>query len=202
VRPRSDVGEGARPWGMTGGMRTAGAIEAEVDEVQAWVGRVLPGGGKGLRVLEVGCGPGVLAERLLREGVDLTAIDVSEEQVAEARDRGVPAIVSDFLAFEASPFDALLFTRSLHHIAPLEAGRTTRSTRSPQHGSGTSRRCWRAAARLRRTCRAGITGGTDVMDTATRTAGTSGRTALRLRIRSSGGESATSTSLRCTVPGC
>jgi SAM-dependent methyltransferase len=107
---------------MTGGMRTAGAIEAEVDEVQAWVGRVLPGGGKGLRVLEVGCGPGVLAERLLREGVDLTAIDVSEEQLAEARDRGVPAIVSDFLAFEASPFDALLFTRSLHHIAPLEAG--------------------------------------------------------------------------------
>jgi len=122
VRPRSDVGEGARPWGMTGRMRTAGAIEAEVDEVQAWVARVLPGGGKGLRVLEVGCGPGVLAERLLRDGVDLTAIDVSEEQVAEARDRGVPAIVSDFLAFDASPFDAVLFTRSLHHIAPLEAG--------------------------------------------------------------------------------
>ena len=116
------MGEGTRPWGMTGRMRTAGAIEAEVDEVQAWMGRVLPGGGKGLRVLEVGCGPGVLAARILREGMDLTAIDVSEEQVAEARSRGVPAIVSDFLAFEAAPFDAVLFTRSLHHIAPLEAG--------------------------------------------------------------------------------
>jgi SAM-dependent methyltransferase len=107
---------------MTGPVRAPGAIEAEVDEVQAWVRRVLPGGGRGLRVLEVGSGPGILAERLLRDGVELTAIDVSEEQVAEARARGVAAIVSDFLAFEAAPFDAVLFTRSLHHIAPLEAG--------------------------------------------------------------------------------
>jgi len=116
------VGEGGRPWGMTGPVRTAGAIEAEVDEVQAWLMRVLPDGGKGLRVLEVGCGPGVLAGRLLRDGVDLTAIDASEAQVAEARARGVPAIVSDFLAFDSPPFDAVLFTRSLHHIAPLDAG--------------------------------------------------------------------------------
>ena len=105
-------------------VRTPGAIEAEVDEVQGWVGGVLPGGGRGLRVLEVGCGPGVLAERLIRDGVQLTAIDVSEDQVAEARARGVPAIASDFLSFEGAPFDAVLFTRSLHHIAPLEAGIT------------------------------------------------------------------------------
>lgn len=103
-------------------MRTPGAVEAEVDEVQAWVRGVLPEGGRGLRVLEVGCGPGILAARLLRSRVQLTAIDVSEEQVEEARARGVPAIVSDFLSFEAPPFDVLLFTRSLHHIAPLEAG--------------------------------------------------------------------------------
>src|SRR5262245_59638508 len=103
-------------------VRTPGAIEAEVDEVQAWVRNVLPGGGRGLRVLEVGCGPGVLAERLIRDGVQLTALDVSEEQVAEARARGVPAITSNFLGFEAPPFDGVLFTRSLHHIAPLEAG--------------------------------------------------------------------------------
>jgi len=103
-------------------VRTPGAIEAEVDEVQAWLRRVLPEGGRGLRVLEVGCGPGVLADRLIRDGVQLTAVDASEEQVAEAQARGVAAIVSDFLAFEAAPFDAVLFTRSLHHIAPLQAG--------------------------------------------------------------------------------
>jgi len=94
----------------------------EVDEVQAWVQGVLPGGGRGRRVLEVGCGPGFLAERLIRDGVQLTAIDASEEQVSEARARGVPAITCDFLAFEAPAFDAVLFTRSLHHIATLEAG--------------------------------------------------------------------------------
>src|SRR5262249_45959315 len=103
-------------------VRTPGAIEAEVDEVESWRRGVLPGGGRGLRVLEVGCGPGVLAERMIRDGVQLTAIDLSEEQVAEARARGVPAIASDFLAFQAAPFDAVLFTRSLHHISPLETG--------------------------------------------------------------------------------
>jgi SAM-dependent methyltransferase len=130
MRPRSD-GRGRRgspaPPGPLGvgydpGVRTPGAIEAEVDEVEAWVKGILPGGGRGLRVLEVGCGPGVLAGRLLGAGVQLTAIDASEEQVAEARARGVPAVVSDFLALEAERFDALLFTRSLHHISPLEAG--------------------------------------------------------------------------------
>jgi SAM-dependent methyltransferase len=101
-------------------VHTPGAIEAEVEEVLGWVRSVLPGQGRGLRVLEVGCGPGYLASKLLRAGVRLTAIDVSEEQVRAARERGVPAIASDFLSFEAAErFDALLFTRSLHHISPL-----------------------------------------------------------------------------------
>jgi SAM-dependent methyltransferase len=103
-------------------MHTPGAIEADVEEVLGWVRAVLPGQGRGLRVLEVGCGPGVLASKLLGAGVHLTAIDVSEEEVRAARERGVPAIASDFLAFEsAEPFDALLFTRSFHHLSPLSA---------------------------------------------------------------------------------
>lgn len=103
-------------------VRTPGAVEAEVGEVQDWVKSVLPDQGRGLRVLEVGCGPGVLASRLLEERVLVTAIDVSEDQVRLARERAVPAVVSDFLSFEGKPFDALLFTRSLHHISPLAAG--------------------------------------------------------------------------------
>ena len=87
-----------------------------------WVRGTLPGSGRRLRVLEVGCGPGYLASRLLEDGVHLTAIDASEDQVQLARERGVPAIASDFLAFEGGPFDAVLFTRSLHHISPLGEG--------------------------------------------------------------------------------
>src|SRR5262249_28684049 len=85
-----------------------------------WVGAWVAGAGRGLRVLEVGCGPGDLAARLLEEGFLLTAIDVSEEQVLAARRKGVPAIQSDFLSFEGQGFDVVLFTRSLHHIWPLE----------------------------------------------------------------------------------
>jgi len=107
---------------MTPDVHTPGAVEAEVQEVEDWVKSALPSHGRGLRVLEVGCGPGHLAARLQADGVRLTAIDVSEEQVAAARERGIAAVLSDFLEFEAEPFDALLFTRSLHHICPLEAG--------------------------------------------------------------------------------
>jgi len=114
-------------------VHTPGAIEADVEEVLAWVRAVLPSQGRGLRVLEVGCGPGVLASKLLGAGVHLTAIDVSEEEVRAAQERGVPAIASDFLSFEAAePFDALLFTRSFHHLSPLSAAvRKTRTLLAP-----------------------------------------------------------------------
>lgn len=110
-------------------MHTPGAIESDVEEVLGWVRTVLPGQGRDLRVLEVGCGPGFLASKLLGAGVRLTAIDVSEEAVRAAQQRGVPAIASDFLSFEsAEQFDALLFTRSFHHLSPLSAA--VRKTRT------------------------------------------------------------------------
>ncbi len=122
MRPRSH-GKSRRSSGRSRSRtaRTPGPIAAEVEEVLAWTRSAMPAGGRGLRVLEVGCGPGYLAERLLRGGIQLTAIDISEEEVRRARARGVPAIASDFLSFEGQDFDVVLFTRSLHHISPLEA---------------------------------------------------------------------------------
>ncbi len=99
-------------------MPVPGAIDAEVQEVLNWVRAVLPARGA-LRILEVGCGPGHLARRLLDAGAQVTAIDIDAEQVRAAREHGVEAIASDFLSFEGGRFDALLFTRSLHHISPL-----------------------------------------------------------------------------------
>jgi SAM-dependent methyltransferase len=80
---------------------------------------VLPDGGA--RVLEVGCGRGALAARLLAEGRRVTAIDISAEAVQAAQALGVPAIRIDLASFDGGPFDAVLFTRSLHHIHPLAA---------------------------------------------------------------------------------
>jgi len=73
------------------------------------------------RILEVGCGKGELAQRLQQDRHQLLALDVSEEAVRQARDRGVAAQRCDFVDFPASEsFDAVLFARSLHHIHPLE----------------------------------------------------------------------------------
>ena len=72
------------------------------------------------RLLEVGCGRGHLAAALSARGHRVIAVDSSEEAVAETRSRGADARLARFPAFEErEPFDAVLFTRSLHHIPPL-----------------------------------------------------------------------------------
>jgi SAM-dependent methyltransferase len=75
------------------------------------------------RVLEVGCGSGVLAGRLAGRGYHVTGLDSSAEAAADCRAHGVQAVAGDFLSFRcADPFDALLFTRSFHHIeSPAKA---------------------------------------------------------------------------------
>jgi SAM-dependent methyltransferase len=75
-----------------------------------------------LRLLEVGCGAGHLAAALVADGHRVVAIDSSAEAIAAARERGVDARVARFPDFsDAERFDAVLFTRSLHHIPELHA---------------------------------------------------------------------------------
>lgn len=73
------------------------------------------------RLLEVGCGNGALAAALHADGHAVVALDADAEAVAEARRRSVEARQAVWPDFEAAPFDAVLFTRSLHHLHPLEA---------------------------------------------------------------------------------
>ena len=70
------------------------------------------------RILEVGCGDGSLARHLANGGLEVTALDL--ELTDRSAHRGVRFVEKDFFAFEERGFDALLFTSSLHHIAPLE----------------------------------------------------------------------------------
>jgi SAM-dependent methyltransferase len=72
------------------------------------------------RVLEIGCGAGELAAALGAIGHRVVAVDANAERVAEARARGVDARVAEFPAFADGPFDAVLFTHSLHHVHDLD----------------------------------------------------------------------------------
>jgi len=70
-------------------------------------------------ILEVGCGHGQLARRLIAAGHRVTAIDRSPRMVRAARRIGVPVRESDFLDYDGGPFDAIVFVLSLHHVASL-----------------------------------------------------------------------------------
>ena len=70
-------------------------------------------------ILEVGCGTGELAARLSKDGYSIVAIDSDGDSIAAARRLGVIAHVATWPDFESGQFDAVLFTRSLHHIHPL-----------------------------------------------------------------------------------
>ncbi|HTE55908.1 MAG TPA: class I SAM-dependent methyltransferase [Kofleriaceae bacterium] len=89
--------------------------DVAVEDVHCWV---TPALARRRRVLEVGCGAGDLARQLGADGFEVTALDVELDEPAEAP--GVTWIEADFLAYVDDPFDAVLFTRSLHHIHALE----------------------------------------------------------------------------------
>jgi SAM-dependent methyltransferase len=74
----------------------------------------------GAKVLEVGCGEGQVACELLQRGYCVTGLDSDSEAIARAQARGVRAVVASWPKFDSSlSFDAIAFTRSLHHINPL-----------------------------------------------------------------------------------
>lgn len=72
------------------------------------------------RILEVGCGRGYLAERLQNSGYTVVGIDINGDSINDARNRGVDALAVDWLDFHEAPYDAIIFSRSLHHISPLD----------------------------------------------------------------------------------
>lgn len=72
-----------------------------------------------MRILDVGCGNGLVASRLQAHGQTVVAIDESPEIVQAANASGVAARIAAWPSFEDDPFDIILFAASLHHIHPL-----------------------------------------------------------------------------------
>ncbi|HWT13342.1 MAG TPA: methyltransferase domain-containing protein [Allosphingosinicella sp.] len=93
--------------------------DPETDYSHEFIRAALPGSAR--RLLEIGCGSGALAERLKADGYEVVALDSDAGCVAEASRRGVDARLAAWPDFSHGLFDAVLFTRSLHHVRDLDA---------------------------------------------------------------------------------
>jgi 2-polyprenyl-3-methyl-5-hydroxy-6-metoxy-1,4-benzoquinol methylase len=83
----------------------------------------------GKRVLEIGCGTGLFTEMFAINGAHITAVDISADLLARARERQLPDERVRFIEkrFEdcdlEGPFDAVIGSSVLHHLE-LEAALT------------------------------------------------------------------------------
>ena len=76
----------------------------------------------GERILDLGCGDGVLTAELVARGCVVVGVDASAAQVEAARDRGLDARVmsGERLAFDAE-FDAVFSNAALHWMHAVDA---------------------------------------------------------------------------------
>jgi trans-aconitate methyltransferase len=75
----------------------------------------------GERILDLGCGDGVLTEKIAAGGATVVAVDAAPDMVAAARARGLDARVAagQELAFDGE-FDAVFSNAALHWMRPAE----------------------------------------------------------------------------------
>jgi trans-aconitate methyltransferase len=71
----------------------------------------------GEHILDIGCGDGVLTEKLVAAGAIVTGIDADKAMVAAARERGLDARVTDARQLDfAGAFDAVFSNAALHWV--------------------------------------------------------------------------------------
>jgi SAM-dependent methyltransferase len=103
---------------------SAGTYEAHARFVSDLAGAVLEwlAPRPGERILDLGCGDGVLTAELARYGAIVTGVDVSDELLSAARARGldIRRMDGEALQFD-SEFDAVFSNAALHWMTGAEA---------------------------------------------------------------------------------
>jgi SAM-dependent methyltransferase len=76
----------------------------------------------GERILDLGCGDGVLTEKVIAAGAEVVAVDAAPDMIAAARAKGIDARVmpGQELRFDRE-FDAVFSNAALHWMQPPEA---------------------------------------------------------------------------------
>lgn len=78
--------------------------------------------GKGERILDLGCGDGVLTSEIAALGADVVGVDSSEDFIRSAKARGLDARLMDGEALTFGPeFDAVFSNAALHWMPKAES---------------------------------------------------------------------------------
>ncbi|MGK5680735.1 class I SAM-dependent methyltransferase [Actinoplanes sp. URMC 104] len=101
----------------------------KVDERAAFLDRLRAADARTL--LEIGCGTGQDSDFFHREGLDVTAVDVSPAMVERTAAKGVKALVRDVMAlgFPESSFDAVYSLNTLLHVPNADLDAALRAIR-------------------------------------------------------------------------
>jgi magnesium-protoporphyrin O-methyltransferase len=104
------------------------------DRMRALMLSRLPGDLRGARVLDAGCGTGMMTEDLARRGATVVAADISPKLVEIAHDRLAPALrpqvtfrAGDMTDPALGSFDAVLAMDSLIYYGAEDIGRTLKA---------------------------------------------------------------------------
>lgn len=75
----------------------------------------------GERILDLGCGDGVLTQKLVEAGCDVVGVDADPAMVAAARAKGIDARIGDARALDfAHEYDAVFTNAALHWVGQPE----------------------------------------------------------------------------------
>ena len=107
----------AQPWVASDYAANAGFVPALGAPVLALLAPVA-----GERILDLGCGDGVLTQRIVAAGASVLGVDAEEDMLEAARARGLDVAIADgqALAFDVE-FDAVFTNAALHWMPDQDA---------------------------------------------------------------------------------
>ncbi|OEJ68085.1 hypothetical protein BEN30_07450 [Magnetovibrio blakemorei] len=74
----------------------------------------------GERILDLGCGEGILTDKIVASGADVLGMDNSADQIEGAQHRGLKVVCMDALEMKFdNEFDAVFSNAALHWMSPL-----------------------------------------------------------------------------------